>query len=91
MGLAAEFEIFHQPLVAVRSFVREIIEKLTTTRDKAKQAAASGEIFLVNTEMVGEVLDTNCQFRDLDIGTSGVSFVKLKFSGGDGSVFAHFG
>src|SRR5215210_4227033 len=76
-ALLAKPEPFNESLVLVRVRALEVIEKLATPADHAKQATARVVVLHVRFEVLGEVRDTRSQKRNLDFRRSSVALRPL--------------
>lgn len=54
----------------------EVVQKTTTTADHRQKATTGREVFYGVFEVGGEVIDAFCEESDLDVGGTGVLFVK---------------
>ena len=45
----------------------EIVQETTSLTNHFQQASPAGEIFLVNTHVFGQLVDSGCQDRNLDL------------------------
>jgi hypothetical protein len=54
----------------------EVVQKTTTTADHRQKATTGGEVFYGVFQVGREVIDAFCEESDLDVGGTGVLFVK---------------
>jgi hypothetical protein len=54
----------------------EVVQKATTTADHRQKAATGSEVFYGVFQVGREVIDAFCEESDLDVGGTGVLFVK---------------
>jgi len=80
--LAAQTERGQNLLITLVVGAGKIIEEFATARHHAEETAARGNVLLVGREVAGEVIDTTGEERDLHIGATRVTIMKLETSGG---------
>lgn len=76
--LATQPEALDELLVAFLGLPPEVVEQLAALGNEAQEATAAGEVLLVASHVLGEVLDALGQQGDLEIGAAGVSLVELE-------------
>src|SRR5215218_9000160 len=76
LRLAAQTETLDELAVAVDVHVGEVAEQTTTLTDEEQQATTRVVVVLVLLQVLGEVLDSLREERDLDLGGSSVTGVR---------------
>lgn len=75
-ALLAQLKFLDYRLVAVGGRPLEVVEKAPPGGDEFEKAAAGRVVLCVGFEMLGELIDALGKKRDLNVGTTGVFFVK---------------
>src|SRR5665213_850130 len=78
--LAANPETRDETAVAVHIIVPGVVEQATTSTDELHQSAARVVVTFVQAQVLGEVVNTLSENRDLDLGRTRVGVVKSIFS-----------
>ncbi len=86
--LATKVETLDQLLVALFGFTASVVEELTALGNHLKETTAGRNVFLIPTEVIGEVQNAHTQQGNLIVRTAGVGFMDLEVRGIDGA-FAH--
>ena len=76
--LAAQAETVNQVMIGFDIATLQIIEQTSALRDHLEQAAPRMIIFLVRSEMIGQIVDTTSQKRDLNLRRSGIARVRFE-------------
>jgi hypothetical protein len=76
--LTAQAETVNQIMIGFYIAAFQIIEQTSALRDHLEQATPRMIIFLVRSEMFGQIVDTTGQKRDLNLRRSGIARVRFE-------------
>ena len=76
-ALLADAELANDRLIALGIVSLEVVEQATSLADQHEQAAARAVVLLVRLEVVRQLANAFTDDGDLDLGTPGVSRVRL--------------
>ena len=73
--LLSQSELADDRTVTLDVSLLQIVQKVSSVTDHLLQTAAAVEVLLVGLQVLGQVVDTVGEDRDLNLGRTGVSFV----------------
>ncbi len=74
-GLLTQVELLEKLVVFGQVFALEVIKQLATTGGHLEEAAAAVEVLAMRAQVLGQVIDTSGEQRDLDVGGAGILLV----------------
>ena len=73
--LLAQVQLLEKLLILGEVVTLDVVEQFTTTGRHLQQATATVEVLAVSAKMLGQVIDSSGEDRDLDFGRSGILIV----------------
>lgn len=77
MRLLSQTELFDDGTVTGDVLLLEIVEKVSSVTDHLQKASSRVMVVVVGAQMLGERVDTGGQNGDLNLGRTGVAFVRM--------------
>jgi hypothetical protein len=80
LTLVAQLELLRNRLIPIHIDILQIIEQTAPLTDHHQQPPSGAMVFLVLLQMFGQMIDSLCQQRNLDVSRTCIFFVQLKIA-----------
>ena len=78
--LLAKVQLLQQLVVLGKVVTLQVIEEFAASAGHLEKAAAAMKVFAMRAQVLGQMIDTGSEQRDLDLRGAGVLFVGFEFS-----------